>query len=468
MAALNPMVRLAKDIEKPTMTDSSSAEKPYLVFAAAPASGHTIPPSRIAAELVKRGYEATFIGGEQFEDMVRRTGADFVPIADMLTPAMVEERNAIPAGIPRLLYDMKNLFLGKTPERWELLKGVLERLRAEKAGREIIVINETLFMGANPLVLGAPLPKGFATRPRVINLHAVPYIGSSIDTGPLGPGLPPDSSESGRARNQLLYQMMAAGPFAELIADQNELLKGLGTTQVLTPELPFHHWMLMHDTVLQLCPPSLEYPRSDMPSHVKFAGCPTPRPIAADFKYPEWWADVTRGDRKIVTVTQGTVANDYTDLLIPSIEGLAHRDDLLVVAILGHHDVNLPADVSIPANTRVIDYLPYDVLLPHSSVFVMNAGYGGFLHGVTNGVPMVLAGESEDKPEIAMRGSWSGVAVNLRTGRPSAAAVLAGVERVLGDGSFKTRIDEVRRENEALRVFDVAEKEILALREVEV
>lgn len=440
-------------------------QKPYLLFAAAPIDGHTIPPLRIAADLINRGYEVTFIGGEQFEGSIRAAGADFVPLVTALTPEIIETRNAIPAGMPRLLYDIKHIFVGSTPKRWEILKAQLARLRAEMPGREIVVVNETFYMGANPLVLGAPLPEGFTARPKVVNLHAVPYVATSTDTGPLGPGLPPDATESGRARNQLLNQMMIMGPFAEVIAEQDKMLEGLGVTQKLAPETPFHHWMTMHDTTLQLCPPSLEYPRSDMPSNIRFAGCPTPKPIAAGAVFPEWWPEVTQADRKVIAVTQGTVANDYSDLLVPTLKALADRDDVLVVAVLGQRGAKLDSSVVIPSNTRVVDYLPYDALLQHASVFVMNAGYSGFLHGVTNGVPMILAGESEDKPEIAMRGAWSGVAVNLRTGRPSVAAVRAAVDEVLGDERFKTRVDEVRRENEALRVFDVVEKEILAVGE---
>ncbi|KAM5348582.1 hypothetical protein ACJ41O_008406 [Fusarium nematophilum] len=461
---------VAAGIEKAALISSSSSKKPHLVFAAAPADGHTNPLVRIAAELIQRGFEVTFIGGVQFEVAIKATGADFVPIANMLNPKIEAERNALPAGLPRVVYDMRHIFIGRTPERWHILKEVLERLRAEDGEREIVLVPETFFMGVNPLSLGAPLPKGFVTRPKVVNLHVVPYIATSIDTGPGGPGLPPDSTESGRARNAFLNQMMVAGPFADSIAYQAEVYKELGTTEVLEPELPFHHWMLMHDVTLQMCPPSLEYPRSDMPSNVKFAGCLPPKPTPADFVYPEWWEDVLKspGDgRRIIAVTQGTIARDYSDLLIPTIQALADRDDLLVVVILGMRGASLPADLTIPSNTRVIDYLPYDVLLPHASVFVMNAGYGGFLHGVANGVPLVLAGESEDKPEIAMRGQWSGVAVNLQTGRPSASQVRAGVERVLGDESFKKRVDEVRLENEAMRVFDVVEREILTIGSVD-
>jgi UDP:flavonoid glycosyltransferase YjiC (YdhE family) len=261
--------------------------------------------------------------------------------------------------------------------------------------------------------------------------------------------------------------MMVGGPFAEVIAHQEEVLKELGATEILEPQIPFHHWMLMHDITLQLCPPSLEYPRSDMPSNVKFAGCAIPKPIPADFVYPPWWADVKRGDRRIIAVTQGTIARDATNLIIPTIKALSNRDDLLVVAILGQRNAFLPDNIVIPSNTRVIDYLPYDIFLPHTSVFVMNAGYGGFLHGVTNGVPLVLAGETEDKPEIAMRGEWSGVAVNLRTGRPTPDLVRTGVERVLEDDSFKTRVMDIKAENEAMKYFDFIEKQILSIGNLE-
>jgi UDP:flavonoid glycosyltransferase YjiC (YdhE family) len=454
---------LATGIRQTSITESTSSKKPHLVFAATPVDGHTNPLIRIAEDLVHRGFEITFIGGDQFERAITGIGAKHVTVGPLLNAKIMAEREAIPVGVSRLLYDIRHIFTRQTPDRWRILKGVLEDIRAKDPHREVVIMPETCFMGANLISLGAPLPKGYTTKPKVINLHPIPYMATSIDTGPFGPGLPPDSTESGRARNQVINQMMVGGPFAEVIAHQEEVLKGLGATEILEPQIPFHHWMLMHDMTLQLCPPSLEYPRSDMPSNVKFAGCATPKPIPAGFIYPSWWEDVKRGDRRIVAVTQGTIARDATDLIIPTIEALSDRDDLLVVAILGKRKAFLPDNVVIPSNTRVIDYLPYDVLLPHASVFVMNAGYGGFLHGVTNGVPLVLAGETEDKPEIAMRGEWSGVAVNLRTGRPTPNLVRAGVERVLEDGSFKKRVIDVKAENEAMKYFDFIEKQILSI-----
>ncbi|KAF5001424.1 hypothetical protein FGRMN_1020 [Fusarium graminum] len=399
---------LATGIEQ-TNIESPSSKKPHVVLAATPADGHTNPLIRIAEALVYRGFEITFIGGDRFESAITGIGAKYVAVGSLVNLKLMAEREAIPAGVPRLLYDIRHIFTGKTPDRWRILKGVLEDIRAKDPEREVVIMPETCYMGANPISLRAPLPKGYITRPKVINLNPIPYMATSIDTAPFGPGLPPDSTESGRAQNQFMNQMMVGGPFAEIIVHQDEVLKELGVTEILESQIPFHHWMLMHDLTLQLCPPSLEYLLSDMPSNVKFAGCAESKAIPTDFAYPSWWEDVERGDRRIVAVTQRTIARDATNLIIPTIEALSNREDLLVVVILGKRDAALPDDIVIPSNTRIVDFLPYDVLPPHASVFVMNAGYGGFLHRVTNGVPLVLAGESEDKPEVAMRGEWSGV-----------------------------------------------------------
>ncbi|KAF4447642.1 hypothetical protein F53441_8846 [Fusarium austroafricanum] len=189
-------------------------------------------------------------------------------------------------------------------------------------------------------------------------------------------------------------------------------------------------------------PASLEYPRLYISSNVKFAGCAILKPMPADFIYPSWWEDMKWGDRP-----------------------LSDRNDLLVVVILGKRGTVLPNYVAVPSNTRVIDYLSYDVLLPYARVFVMNAGYSGFFHAVKNSVPLVLAGEAADKPELAIRGEWSRVAINFRKGQPTPYMVKTGVERVLTEDRFKKRVDEIKAENEAMKLFNFIEEQILSIGE---
>jgi UDP:flavonoid glycosyltransferase YjiC (YdhE family) len=53
---------------------------------------------------------------------------------------------------------------------------------------------------------------------------------------------------------------------------------------------------------------------------------------------------------------------------------------------------------NVLVNTGVVDLLPYDAVLPHVDVLVSNAVYGGFLYGVINSVPKVLARSSRESP----------------------------------------------------------------------
>ena len=129
-------------------------------------------------------------------------------------------------------------------------------------------------------------------------------------------------------------------------------------------------------------------------------------------------------------VTQGTLDNaDLGRLLLLTTRALA-GDDVLVVATTGGPDP-APLRPGLPANARLERFVPHDLLLPHVDVMVTNGGYGGVQQALANGVPLVVAGDSEDKPEVAARVQWSGTGINLHTGRPSQAMVARAVRRVL-------------------------------------
>jgi UDP:flavonoid glycosyltransferase YjiC (YdhE family) len=77
---------------------------------------------------------------------------------------------------------------------------------------------------------------------------------------------------------------------------------------------------------------------------------------------------------------------------------------------------------------------------------VTNGGYGGVQQALANGVPLVVAGDSEDKPEVAARVQWSGTGINLHTGRPSQAMVARAVHRVLARDSYRLRASALQAE----------------------
>jgi UDP:flavonoid glycosyltransferase YjiC (YdhE family) len=179
--------------------------------------------------------------------------------------------------------------------------------------------------------------------------------------------------------------------------------------------------------------PELEYPRRDLPGQVHFVGQLAP-PVSGR-PLPDWWPALDGDARPLVHVTQGTYDVDPADLLLPALEGLAGSDVLVAAATGGA----LLPDERVPANARQAPFLPYDRLLPRTSVVVTNGGWGGVLAALGAGVPLVVAGGTLDKPEIARRVAWSGAGIDLRTGRPSPSAVRSAVERVLASPSYRER-----------------------------
>jgi hypothetical protein len=66
---------------------------------------------------------------------------------------------------------------------------------------------------------------------------------------------------------------------------------------------------------------------------------------------------------------------------------------------------------------------------------------------LASGVPLVVAGAREDKPEVAARVAWSGSAVNLRAERPKPDLIAEAVSNVLTKPSYG---DNARRLAEAI------------------
>ena len=155
-----------------------------------------------------------------------------------------------------------------------------------------------------------------------------------------------------------------------------------------------------YDTFLQLATQEFEYPRSDLAPNTRFIG-PVFSPPAA-MPIPKWWGDLD-GSRPVVHVTQGTIDNhDLTRLIGPTVRGLAHSDVIVIVVVsTGGWPID---DVgAVPPNVRVAEFLPYKLLMPLTDVYVTNGGFGGVQYALSRGVPMVVAGDAEDKPEVAAR-----------------------------------------------------------------
>jgi UDP:flavonoid glycosyltransferase YjiC (YdhE family) len=253
------------------------------------------------------------------------------------------------------------------------------------------------------------------------------------------PAMPwkPGTGPAGRLRDAALRGLVGLSTRAMLDPRMNRLRAEFGLGPV-TPGRLFDS-TYSTDLVLAQGVPGLEYHRSDLPPSVHFVGR-LAAPVAAGppADLPPWWPDLDAA-RKIVHVTQGTLDVDADDLLKPTLAALADQD-VLVVCTTGADPARLG---TLPANARAAAFVPHDLLLPRVDAMVTNGGWGGVLAAVQAGVPLVVAGDSLDKPEVARRVAWSGAGLDLRTGSPKPARIAQAVREVLDRPAFADRAREL-------------------------
>ncbi|OLN87484.1 4'-demethylrebeccamycin synthase 4 [Colletotrichum chlorophyti] len=465
-------------------------EKPLVLYAVPPREGHMRPALQISQHLINVGFDVTILGTKKWKPVIEGIGAHFSPIIGLWKtlddPSRWPDIAKASDPLARLAASLDGGFISLLPSGLESVRSALAGIRKRQPNNRIIVLSDTCFSGTVALKLGTDLPEGFADDEEVktIGVGVVPTFWTSSERPPWGSGLPFDDSEEGRARNTRALQA-AWNEDAEERA--RWILGAMGCSkpvESLYESLPVKtrhpFWdasTTCHDTTLQMCLPSLEFPSADWPQTIKFAGTLPIKPIPPNLTYPPWFDDIlanssslhtSRPDRKkIVFVAQGTEVLDHKQLIIPTMGGLAQDSSVLIVACLCVAGATLNtsdfADGRLPANARVVDYFPYDAILAHADVFVSNSGYGGFQHAISNGVPMVQAGDTFDKPDIGRRIEWSGLGVFLKESPPSSEAVREAVVEVLSNRQYKDRAHELRTEAKGFDPLQKVEDEIMAL-----
>src|SRR4051812_49312971 len=365
-----------------------------ILIGSMPFVSHINPVIPVARKLVERGHEVRWYTGHLFKDKVESTGAQYLPMkagfdfdetkSDQIFPEMA---NLNP--FQKFKYATKHIFIDAVPGQVEDIREILRDYPAD------VTLCEVGFGG-----FGFIYEQG---GPPWATFNVLPLGLSSRDTAPFGLGILPSSSPLGRLRNRALDWTFSNFMFRDVLDYMNKVRADAGLGPAASPlDSQLSPFLYMQSTT-----EAFEYPRSDLPPQVHFVGPILPE-APRDFTQPAWWSDL-EGNRPVVLVTQGTVANhDLNELIGPTIKALADHDILVVVTTGGKPVASLGLD-RIPDNVRVEGFIPYAQLMPHVDVMLTNAGYGGVQVALSNGVPVIAAGRTEDKPEVSSRVQWAGV-----------------------------------------------------------
>jgi MGT family glycosyltransferase len=400
---------------------------PRFLIAGTPVPGHISPLLAVCRHLAGRGHEVVMHTASIFRERAEAAGARFVPFRpeiDLDYRRLDEhfpERARLPAGPPQLVFGLKHVFADAIPHQHDGIREILRDFPADA------IVIDTMFCGVMPFLLG---PRD--RRIPVVSLGITALARSSADTAFFGTALPPPSTPAARARNAAMTRYLQQNLYGEVQDYFDDVLAAQGSPAL--PEFLFDSLITLPDLYLQLTAERFEYPRSDMPGNVRFVG-PLLPPPSVDFAPPPWW-DELGATRPVVLVTQGTLANtDLTQLVGPALTALAGEDVTVIATTGGPPLESIP--VPLPANARAVVFLPFDRLLPKVSVMVTNGGYGAVNHALSLGVPLVVAGDSEEKPEIAARVAWAGAGINLESARPSPEQIRDAVLTALTDSRYR-------------------------------
>ena len=341
-----------------------------------------------------RGHSVAWYTGDEYREKVEATGATFFPHVHAPDRDVSQMDAEFPdraklKGIAKFKFDVREVFIAAVPGQVADLEAMLDEVRPD-----VIVAEPGMAAAAKVIEQRHGIP--WAT----CNISA--FAMRSADSAPFGLGLDSDA--------------VAARPPAQPRAERADLPDAVPLDR---PRLRRHARHARHGggrrRSVRRDAVALPLPAADR----AFVRVPARRPRAAGalrrsaaaagpgrLALPAWWDEMLADPRPVVLVTQGTVATDPDELLLPSLDAL--RDEpVQVVAVTGGPDpAELPAP---PPNARVERFVPFAALMPHVAAVITNGGYGGLHFALAHGVPLVVAGASEEKPELVARVNWSGV-----------------------------------------------------------
>jgi UDP:flavonoid glycosyltransferase YjiC (YdhE family) len=417
-----------------------------ILLASMPATGHFNPILVTARILKKEGHETAIYTSVLFRDKVEREGIKFIPLSEDADQGVRDfiasslEKRKVPPGPEEWVKTVAGVFIAPMISQFRGLQEILKEFPAE------VVIHETGFTGVFPMLVG---PRSKRPASVCLGISALPL--ERADGAPWGPGLlASDDSEKQKEYAQITRDVNETIEFP-LRRMADKILAELGL-----PPLPgtiFASTAMLADLILQPCSPGFEFPLREPEKRLHFIGplLPSGAGDAATVQIKE----AKKGGRKIILVSQGTIANnDLGKLLAPTILALGDREDMLLLVTTGGKPIeNIPCKLA--PNTVASEYFNFGEILPDVDVLVAFGSFGTVTQTLSFGVPVVVAGKGEDKPEIAARVTWTGTGIDLATDTPTPEQIRDAVNQILTKPQYRASAQKLAKE---FASYDTAKK----------
>jgi len=338
-----------------------------------PAAGHLFPLTPILDELAKRGHQITVRTLAAQVPLMQARGFAAAPISERIEAIELDDwraansrqglKRAVQCFCARAEYDAPDL---------------RQAIADERPDAVLVDINSWGALAAaeawgGPWAAVCPYPLALRSR----------------DVPPFGPGLPPAVGPLGRLRDNLLRPVVLGSIERAMLPPLNDVRSQLGLTPLDQVDDMFRRPPL----VLYLTSEPFEYPRRDWPDNIVMVGpCDWDPPSE-----PPGWLDEISGP--IVLVTTSSEFQDDGRLVQAALDGLA-AEPVTVVATFPAAD---PARFNVPANARVVRFIPHGQVLERAVCAVTHGGMGATQKALAHGVPVCVVPFGRDQLEVARR-----------------------------------------------------------------
>ncbi|KAL3595265.1 hypothetical protein FPOAC2_09590 [Fusarium poae] len=388
-------------------------------------AGHAYPMQAVAQSLIRRGHQVVWLTSADNEVRVRAVGATFVATEAI---AIVDEP---------LIKNNETGILDKMYNRLEirLLAQVSDYRRVLRGGfKPDLLLVDVMPYGARALY-------DLGEIPAYVTLGVIPMYMSSWGAPQAVSGESPSTSLLWLIWNylhHLISQWILLPYLLRPVINAQRQVLGLENLPFGEPIESFTYSPFLH---IQASSPSLEFkllPKPDeQRKNTEFVG-PTVTQIQTDYvQLPPQWDEIVAHPR-VVGITQGTLAMDPTSLIIPAIEALSNDPQLLLVVATPHVE-EVTSRVGDLPTVRYVKWIPYHLFLPQLCLLITNGGYGSITQALSHKVPLICAGQSEDKKDTSARVDWAGAGIDLKTDTPSADQVRKAARTILCDKGYVER-----------------------------
>ncbi len=337
-----------------------------------PARGHLFPVVPILDELRDRGHEVALRTLSPEVGLMGERGFDAVSIAPAIEALELDDWRE---GGPRAaLRRAVGTFCARAEHDAPDLRRAIEEERPDA----LVVDVQSWGALATAEAWGGPWA-AFCPYPLPL---------PSRDAPPFGPGLAPARGPLGRLRDRALRPVVLGAVERIVVGQLNQVRGQLGLGPVDASTMFTRPPLMLYMTA-----EPFEYPRSDWPANIRLVG-----PCAWDppGDPPAWLAEVTR---PLVLVTTSSEFQDDGRLVRAALAALAD-EDVEVVATLPA----VTADgIDVPANARVLPFVPHAPLLERAACAITHGGMGATQKAIAHGVPVCVVPFGRDQLEVARR-----------------------------------------------------------------